>query len=149
MKRTHDPEGLARRLAGLSAMSSDELKDQWRRLYESPLPKRAERKFLIAAVAYRIQEQALGGLRPQTRRLLDRVAAEARAGRKVEAKPSPNRQGTVLLREWQGVTHQVEILERGARYQDKHYRSLSEVARIITGSHWSGPLFFGLRKRHD
>jgi hypothetical protein len=148
MKRTYvDSEGLAKRLASLPSLSSDALKDEWRRLYGSPLPKKARRTFLIAAIAYRVQEQVLGGLRPETLRLLNKVAEEARAGRKVEVKPNADRQGTVLVREWHGVMHQVEILERGVRYQDRHYQSLSEVARLITGSHWSGPAFFGLKKR--
>lgn len=148
MKRSYvDSEGLAKRLASLPSLSSDALKDEWRRLYGSPLPKKARRTFLISAVAYRTQEQVLGGLKPETKRLLDQVAEEVRAGRKVEIKPKPSRKGTVLVREWHGVTHQVEILERGVRYQDRHYRSLSEVARAITGGHWSGPAFFGLKKR--
>jgi len=134
-------------VASLTDLSSDELKDEWRRLYGPVLPKKARRTFLISAVAYRIQEQVLGGLKPETKRLLDQVAAEARAGRKAEIKPKPNRKGTVLVREWHGVTHQVEILERGVRYEDRHYRSLSEVARVITGVHWSGPAFSGLKKR--
>jgi hypothetical protein len=148
MKRTYvDAERLAKQVAGLSDMSSDELKDEWRRLYGPILPKKVRRTFLISAVAYRIQEQVLGGLKPETKRLLDQVAEEARTGRKVEIKPKPTRKGTVLVREWHGVTHQVEILERGVRYQDRHYRSLSEAARVITGVHWSGPAFFGLKKR--
>jgi hypothetical protein len=148
MKRGYvDSEGLAKRLASLPSLSSDALKDEWRRLYGSSLPKKARRTFLISAIAYRIQEHVLGGLRPETKRLLDQVAEEARAGRKVGVKPKPNRKGTVLVREWHGVTHQVEILEHGIRYQDRHYRSLSEVARAITGGHWSGPAFFGLKKR--
>jgi hypothetical protein len=148
MKRGYvDSEGLAKRLASLPSMSSDALKDEWRRLYGSPLPKKVRRTFLVAAIAYRIQEQALGGLKPETRRLLDKVANEARAGRRVEVKANPSRRGTVLVREWHGVMHQVEILEQGVRYQDRHYQSLSEVARLITGAHWSGPAFFGLKKR--
>jgi hypothetical protein len=148
MKRSYvDSEGLAKRLASLPSLSSDALKDEWRRLYGSPLPKKARRTFLVSAIAYRIQEQVFGGLKPETRRLLDKVAEDARAGRKAEIKPKPDRRGTVLVREWHGVMHHVEVLERGVRYQDRHYQSLSEVARLITGAHWSGPAFFGLKKR--
>src|SRR4051812_10670175 len=102
MKRGYvDSEGLAKRLASLPSLSSDALKDEWRRLYSSPLPKKVRRTFLIAAIAYRIQEQALGGLKAETRRLLDKVADEARAGRKVEEgqfKPPWNRLGAGVAR---------------------------------------------------
>jgi hypothetical protein len=86
-----DTSRLAERLANLPALSSDELKDEWGRLYRVPLPKRALRHFLIAAIAYRLQEQALGGLKPATIKLLERVAAGAASGKPVEVTTSPNR----------------------------------------------------------
>ena len=102
----------------------------------------------MRAVAYRLQERALGGLKPATRRLLERLAAAASADQPLRlTAPSPLSAGTILMREWQGVTHEVIVLEQGVRYQQKHYRSLSEVARLITGCRWSGPRFFGLHKK--
>jgi hypothetical protein len=78
--------------------------------------------------------------------LLERVAEEARAGGRVTAAPvRVLKPGTRLLREWQGVTHEVIVLEDGVLFRGKRHRSLSEVARAITGSRWSGPRFFGLR----
>src|ERR1019366_4895586 len=104
--------------------------------------------FLIRAIAYRLQERALGGLKPSTQRVLDRIGA----GRCSEAalEPIPKRRpgaGTVLIREWRGVSHRVTVLDHDVVYRGRRYKSLSEVARAITGTRWSGPLFFGLKRR--
>ena len=88
----------------------------------------------------------LGGLKPATRRLLERVAEDARARKLTKVVPlrrvGPN---TILIREWGGTRHEVTVVEKGVMFRGKRYRSLSHVARLITGSQWSGPLFFGLR----
>jgi hypothetical protein len=141
-------EALSRKLASLRSLRIKELKQQWRSLYSSEPPLRVSRELLTRAVAYRIQEQVLGGLKPSTRRLLERLASDARSGRPLKVSPSaPASAGTVLMRDWQGITHEVRVLDRGVLYKRKRYRSLSEVARLITGSRWSGPLFFGLRSK--
>jgi len=103
------------------------------------------RSFLIRAIAYRLQEQAFGGLKPSTRRQLARVAEET-AGGNSPKKPQSRKagMGTILVREWQGNSHHVTVLDDGVAFNGKRYRSLSEVAREITGSRWSGPRFFGL-----
>jgi hypothetical protein len=128
-----------------------ELKQRWRTIYRSEPPLRISRELLTRALAYRIQEQVYEGLRPSTRRLLIRLANDARSGRPLKPEPAARAQpGTVLMREWHGVTHEVRVLDRGVLYQRKRYRSLSEVARLITGAHWNGPQFFGLRgKRRE
>jgi hypothetical protein len=100
-----------------------------------------------SGVAYRLQEQALGGLKPATVRLLARIADEA-AARREPSMPQAKarlRPGTVLIREWRGAQHQVTVLKEGFLYQTKRFRSLSEIARTITRSRWSGPRFFGLK----
>ena len=85
-------------------------------------------------------------MRPSTRRLLAKVAADASARRPIEVTPAPTlTPGTVLLRDWRGTQHQVIVRERGVEFQGKRYKSLSQVAHRITGSKWSGPLFFGLK----
>jgi hypothetical protein len=93
-----------------------------------------------------MQENVLGGLKPATRRLLARVAEDARSRKPTKVvslrKVGPN---TVLIREWGGTRHEVTVIENGAMFRGKRYRSLSQVARVITGSQWSGPLFFGLK----
>ena len=90
-----------------------------------------------------------GGLKPTTRRLLERLASDARVGKPLTLSSCapPVSAGTVLVRDWQGITHEVQVLHSGVLYKRKRYRSLSEVARLITGSRWSGPLFFGLHSK--
>jgi hypothetical protein len=100
----------------------------------------------MRAIAYRLQERVLGGLKPATRRMLERLGEDLAARRPMRMAPfrKPG-SGTVLIREWRGTSHRVTLADRGAIYRGKRYGSLSEVARSITGSRWSGPLFFGLR----
>ena len=137
---------LAREIAALPEAAASALKDRWRALYGSEPPRRISRDLLIRALAYRIQEQALGGLRPSTRRLLTKAAAAASARRPIQLAPeSTLKPGTVLLREWHGAQHQVVVREDGIMFQGKQYKSLSRVAHRITGTKWSGPLFFGLK----
>ena len=145
-RRDVDREALARELAALPMLSSDALKERWQALYGSPPPARIGRSLIIKAIAYRLQENALGKIKAATGRALARSSEALADGRPVtpvsSAKP-----GTRLLREWQGVTHEVIVMEEGVRYRDRTWRSLSEVARAITGARWSGPLFFGLKER--
>jgi hypothetical protein len=141
-----DPERLASDLATLSGVDFDALKDRWRGLYGSEPPSGIWRSLLVRAVAYKLQERALGGLKPATRRWLTRAADNIAAGRAWAPQAAVRvKSGTRLLREWKGVTHEVTIIEGGVLYRGQQYGSLSEVARVITGSRWSGPLFFGLK----
>jgi hypothetical protein len=134
------------RLARLKSASIGELKQQWQALYNSVPPHRISRELLTRAVAYRIQEQVYGGLKPSTRRLLICLANDARSKRPLKPEPAHGAPaGTVLMREWHGVTHEVRVLDRGMLYKRKRYRSLTEIAQVITGAHWNGPQFFGLR----
>ncbi len=142
------PETIRLRLASLKACSISELKQQWRTLYNCAPPHRISRELVTRAVAYRIQEQVHGGLKPSTRRLLIRLANDARSGRPLRPEPAAGAPaGTVLMREWHGVTHEVRVLDRGVLYKRKRYRSLTEVAKVITSAHWNGPQFFGLRSK--
>jgi hypothetical protein len=135
---------LEEELDALRDLSLEALRTRWEEFYGAPAPPRIRRKLLTYAIAYRIQEQALGGLDRSTRRRLDR-AAEALADGRAPAAPSPRvKPGTKLLREWQGIVHEVIVLERGVAYRGKTWPSLSAVAREITGARWSGPRFFGL-----
>jgi len=140
-------EGLARQLADLGRLDGKGLKERWLKLYGAQPPRGISPSLLVRAIAYRVQEKALGGLKPSTRRLLQRIATDANA-RRATLSTSQGRvkAGAVLLREWHGTTHQVTVLADGVRFRGKRYRSLSQVARMITGSRWSGPLFFGLRR---
>ena len=136
-------------LARLPTLTSPELRAEWHRLYGSEAPARIGRDLLIAAIAHRLQERELGGLRPVLRRRLLGLAENvARGGEAVPAAPQL-KPGTRLIREWQGRTHEVTVVADGFQWQGAHYASLSRIARAITGTRWSGPLFFGLKSRPD
>ena len=145
-----NPEDLAREVGSLSTLGSKALKDKWQTLYGVEPPRQISRALMLRALAYRIQEKSLGGLKPATRRLLMQFAHDGANGSALAATPSRIvRPGAVLVREWRGISHQVSILEKGFRFRGKRYRSLSEVAREITGTRWSGPLFFGLKRSQE
>jgi hypothetical protein len=132
-------EDLGTILAGLEGASRDRLAEHWAEYFGAvPLP-RTSRSLMIRAVAYKLQERALGGFSAATRRLLSsQEPAPVRRRRAL----SP---GTVLIREWHSVGHQVTIIEKGVLYRGERYRSMSEVAHLITGARWSGPRFFGVK----
>jgi Protein of unknown function (DUF2924) len=142
-------EALTRDLAALPHLGLADLRERWRELCGSePLPA-LWRSLLVRAIAYRLQEKAIGALTPATRRWLSQAADDVAGGQPIARRALRIKPGTRLLREWQGVTHEVIVAEDGALYRGKRYRSLSEVARTITGSRWSGPLFFGLKNSTD
>jgi hypothetical protein len=134
-------------LARLPKLDLDELREEWRVLYKTDASPHLSRELLIRAVAYRMQEVALGGLRPEPQRQLRQIARELKQSGPVAKRFRPRlRPGTRLMREWQGRTHEVVVLEDGFSWQGTNYRSLSAIAREITGTAWSGPLFFGLKR---
>ena len=144
---THEP--ILARLAALKAMSVNELKAEWQALYDAPAPNNS-RNFLEGRLAYRIQELTYGGPDKQTRRLLDLLADEVDGTltRKAQiADPRNPVVGTKLIREWDGVAHTVTVLKDGFEWGGQRYKSLSAVARTITGTRWNGYRFFGLRER--
>ena|ERR1700730_3866994 len=146
-RKPRTSEDLARDVASLSALEAATLRQRWKALFDADPSPRVGRSLMVSAISFRIQERALGGLKPATQRLLDRIV-EGRS----EAAPEriPTRRacaGTLLIREWRGVSHRVIVLDNDVVYRKRHYKSLSEVARAITGARWSGPLFFGLRRR--
>jgi hypothetical protein len=124
-----------------------ELKKRWESLFGTSCPAQMSRIFLVRALAHRIQQGAHGGLDRATRRRLDKAAADLKAGRAIVPAAPTIKPGTRLLREWQGTVHEVIVLEKGVQYRDQTWRSLSAVAREITGTRWSGPRFFGLKGR--
>ena len=131
---------VAEQVAGLEAMSSAELRERWTRLGGAPVP-RISPKLLRLALAWEIQARHYGGHSRVVTRTLDQLA---RGG----THTAPARPGMRLVREWQGRVHVVTVGEdQVIRWEEREYRSLSEVARAITGTRWSGPAFFGLKKR--
>lgn len=137
-------------LAQIETYDSGALRQEWQKLYGCPAPRRVRRDLLLRAVAYRIQELAFGGLKPATVRRLKQLADKTRVG---PVAPPPAaaslRPGMRLMREWNGETHVIEVVEKGFTWRGQTYPSLSAIARAITGSRWSGPQFFGLLDRHD
>ena len=141
-----DIESLSAEIENLGNLGPEQLDQTWRDLFGSDRPRRVCGDLLIKALGYRLQEKAIGGLKPSTRRLLERWGRNGSEGRPL-AKPTITRLkvGTVLVREWHGVTHRVTVLDDGFDLHGERFRSLSEIARKITRVRWSGPLFFGLR----
>jgi hypothetical protein len=136
---------VARKLEALCDLTPDELRKEWRRLYRSQ-PPRLSRDLLVRAIAYRIQELHFGGLSKATRRKLTALvqARDSDVETATERGAQRIRAGARLVREWNGRTHLVTVEEDGFSYAGQNYRSLSAVARDITGARWSGPRFFGL-----
>ena len=133
-------------LGSLPNLSRSDLLKLWCDSYGSDPPEKISDLLMRQAIAHRLQVQHLGDLNFSTRRALKRVLEESGAIRcSPHSRSKRVTNGTVLVREWHGVTHQVTATEKGVLYRGKLFRSLSEVAREITGTRWSGPLFFGLR----
>jgi hypothetical protein len=132
-------------LASLPALSLDELREEWKRHLHSPPPAGRSRELLRGLIACSLQEAAFGGLSADAKRRLARLAdtLERKPGHSPLPKPTL-KPGTVLTREWRGVLHQVRVTADGFEHQGTRFASLSEVARTITGTRWSGPAFFGL-----
>ena len=141
------------RLAALKARTVGELKTEWQALIGTPAPNNS-RSFLEQRIAYRIQELTWGGLAKPAARLLDALAGEVE-GKKVRqsviSDPRNPVIGTRLVREWDGAEHVITVMTDGFDWQGRRYKSLSAVARDITGTRWNGYRFFGLRdiKRGD
>ena len=137
-------------LSRLPKLDIRELREEWRRLYKADASPHLSRELLIRAVAYRMQEVALGGLRPEPQRQLRQIAIEVKQTGGAAKRFRPQlKSGTRLLREWQGRTYEVVVLDNGLSWQGTQYRSLSAIARKITGTAWSGPLFFGLKQNRS
>jgi len=131
-------------LETLPSLSPDELRKEWRRLYRSQLP-RLSRDLLVRALAHRIQELRYGGLSKATSRKLVALVQARRSGGELAPEVAQKiRAGARLVREWNGRTHTITVEEDGFTYAGRNYRSLSAIARAITGARWSGPRFFGL-----
>ncbi|WP_038973269.1 DUF2924 domain-containing protein [Bradyrhizobium genomosp. III] len=139
-------------LAQISALKSapvGTLKARWRELFGSEPPP-YNRRFLESRLAYRIQELAYGGLSADTVRRLEALAADlpAKGSKRVRHKSSDRPvSGTRLIREWKGVEHRVTVRDADFEYQGRPYKSLSAVARAITGTRWNGLIFFGLKSQ--
>ncbi|HEV7265642.1 MAG TPA: DUF2924 domain-containing protein [Falsiroseomonas sp.] len=132
------PAEVAGALTRLPAFDTAALRVEWERLHRRPPLPDLTRDLLLRGIAHRLQEQAFGALSPAMARRLESAAAPGRAGPTPRARASRLKPGTVLVRGWRGQTHTVTVRDDGLDYQGRLYRSLSLVAREITGAHWSG-----------
>ena len=146
--RASTPKAVAAKLQALEQMDYAALRREWRRLYRARPPKRVARDLLLLGAAWKIQEQVYGGLGAATkRRLADLAKTMERQGDVTRDRVARLKPGAKLLREWRGQTHKVIVLDDGFEWNGTRWRSLSVIAREITGGHWSGPRFFGLNDR--
>jgi hypothetical protein len=142
-------DGVLARLAGIKQGSTAEVRAVWRQLFETEPPP-YNRRFLESRLAYRIQELAYGGLKPETIERLESLGEDLDGGNITRRRIRTDRKpiaGTRLIREWQDVEHTVTVRQDGYEYLGRPYKSLSAIARAITGTRWNGWVFFGLKKQ--
>ncbi len=140
-QRTVDAAAIEAEIDHVRSLGIDALRKGWRLMFGAPPPKGLTKDIIARMIAYRIQEEAFGGLDRETVKLLDRLAR----GGKPDGLNRRLKPGTVLVREYQGERHTVTIVPGGFLWQDSTYLSLSAIARAMTGTAWNGPRFFGLR----
>ena len=146
-RRERDEAALEAEIARLPDLGHDELRKRWKLLFGRPAPKSLRRKFMARAVAYQMQVVAYGGLSAATKRRLREIAIAISNGDRtgvfsgVQIKP-----GTQLIRQWQNTTHTVLVLDEGFALDGRTYKSLSAIAKAITGTNWNGYAFFGIKR---
>ncbi len=142
-------DSIPARLAALKTAAVPELKAQWRALFETE-PPQYNRRALENRLAYRIQELAYGGLKSETVKRLEALGEQYDSGnvttRRIRHDARPVA-GTRLVREYRGIEHTVTVLADGYEWQGRPYRSLSAIARAITGTRWNGLVFFGIKRQ--
>ncbi len=135
-------------LAALKATPIGDLKQKWRELFDREPPP-FNRRYIESRLAYRIQELAYGGLQPETIERLNALADELEGNTKIRNRQPQTRPiaGTRLIREWKGAEHCVTVRQEDFEYEGRPYKSLSRIARVITGTRWNGLVFFGLKQQ--
>lgn len=141
-------------IARLRGRNIETLRARWRTVFRGKAPPHLPRHLLFAIIAYRLQAEVFGDLDAETLRLLKKIdlAPSTEAVPLAKALEQRRRQlspGTMLIREWNGQTHRVTVAERGFAWEGATYDSLSKIAHAITGTHWNGPRFFGLRDKRS
>jgi Protein of unknown function (DUF2924) len=140
------PDPMAERLAALPILSKTALCELWTQLFNVSPPSPMRRHLMVLILAYRLQEQTFGSLSSVNRGRLRHLARalESNSSDSISAIPTL-KPGTRLVRQWRDQVHLVSVEASGYEYQGAKYQSLSEIARLITGTRWSGPLFFGIK----
>src|SRR5437016_4788512 len=144
------PDPIARRLAELPNLGKTALCELWKQLFNSLPPPQLRRHLMIPILAHRLQEQTFGSLSSVSRGRLRQLARafEASSCGSIPSIPAL-KPGTRLVRQWRDQVHLVNVVTSGYEYQGARYQSLSEIARLITGTRWSGPLFFGIKSEQS
>jgi hypothetical protein len=142
------PDQIAKRLADLPELSKTALCDLWKQFFGASQPPKLRRDLMIPILGYRLQEQAFRSLSAGARGRLRHLsrALERDSDSAITSAPQI-RPGTRLVRQWRDQVHLVNVEANGYEYQGARYQSLSEIACLITGTRWSGPLFFGLKSK--
>ena len=143
-------DSIAAEISALSGLRITELRSAWIQRFRCSAPSIQSTDVMRRLFAWRLQAEAYGGLTPAMMVKLDQTrSAIARGNSAISSQVAGLHSGAVLVREWRGVEHRVEVVDDGFLHQGQQYTSLSEVARAITGTRWSGPRFFGLDQRND
>jgi hypothetical protein len=138
---------LSQQIATLPSLTKTQLLAIWAENFSKDLPPNLRKELMVPILAYRMQEREFGGLSHAARRRLREVAVSLRTDKPSQERPdSAPQTGTRLLRVWRGETHEIIATGSSYEYRGQTYSSLSKIAREITGTRWSGPLFFGVRK---
>ncbi len=135
--------GIQKRLTALAAIEREALLAEWSRHFKAP-PRNTRRDYLLAEISYHLQARSLGGISTTVKNKLERMAFGGQSQHQGKFTMQP---GSRLVREWNGRAHTVIVHADWYEYEGARYRSLSKVATAITGAHWSGPLFFGIKKQ--
>lgn len=141
------PNAISAQIESLQAMTVHDLRSHWEKVFGYSAPATAKSQFLRRAIAWKIQVKAYGGVKPETHKLLLRIAKDpslAKSPKVSDAMPEI-KPGTRLLRSWESETHEVMVTPQGYLWRGETWKSLSRIAREITGTSWSGPAFFGLK----
>jgi hypothetical protein len=148
--RQNMANSIERQLVSLLNLDTAALRHLWAQLFETDTIRTIPKSLMIRFLAYRIQEQARGGLSKRTEERLRDLASSLAGDPNAEIGSAPQiRAGTRLVRQWRDQVHVVNVEEQTFEYRGKRYESLSEIARLITGTRWSGPLFFGLKNHQQ
>jgi Protein of unknown function (DUF2924) len=140
-------EDIHQRIKELPGLQRSQLLDLWRSNFSKTAPAGIRRELMIPILAYRIQERAYGGLTKEIILKLRKIAQELSRNPTALGRSLRIKTGTRMVRQWKGQIHEVTVVNDGFLYRGTNYKSLSEIARQITGTRWSGPLFFGLKRR--
>ena len=140
-------KSLEEEIAELPNLNRAQLRAIWRSALKKEPPAHLCKPLFVPLLAYKLQEKAYGGLKPEMKRRLRELANSfERDPNQAATRQTVIKPGTRLIRHWDGEIHQVTVCEEGFEYKGERYRSLSQIARLITGTRWSGPLFFGIRR---